>query len=193
MSGLSTSHSSPSSEPATCQSTPGAQRLDTELLNTDAECLPPSVSWLPLANPDRSILDADIFQASQQVLSHRLAVPKLIFDNFETAHGDDNTTQHGQSPGAWSHPAESRVLFPERPASGIDEQIALLPVDQSPLNKKLLRLCTWTSPLSRQRNGSDVRVQTLQFSRDSKPRSMATRAPPIPLYASTLPSAFKIL
>ncbi|KAK1728842.1 uncharacterized protein BDZ83DRAFT_103871 [Colletotrichum acutatum] len=140
VSGLSTSQPSPSSELATFQSTIGVQRPDAELLNNDAECLPPSVSWLPLANPDRSILDVDIFQASQQVLSHRLAVPKLIFENFETAHDDDNTPQHGQSSGPWSHPAESRVQFPERPASGIDEQIALLPVDQNPLNKKLLRL-----------------------------------------------------
>ncbi|KAK1495700.1 hypothetical protein CABS01_01507 [Colletotrichum abscissum] len=138
--GISTSHPSPGSEPATYQSTLRVQRSEAELLNSDTECLPPSVSWLPLANPDRSILDVDIFQASQQVLSHRLAVPKLIFDNFETAHNDDDTPQHGQSPGSWSHPAESRVQFPERPASGIDEQIALLPVDQSPLNTKLLRL-----------------------------------------------------
>ncbi|KAK1654780.1 hypothetical protein BDP81DRAFT_88509 [Colletotrichum phormii] len=140
VSDLSTSHPSPSSESAVYQSTTGAQRLDSELLNIDAECLPPSVSWLPLANPDRSVLDADTFQASQQVLSHRLAVPKLVFDNLETVLDEDNTPQHGLSPGAWSHPAESRIQFPGRPASGIDEQIALLPVDQTPLNKKLLRL-----------------------------------------------------
>lgn len=193
VSGISTSHPSPGSEPATYQSTLGAHRSEAELLNSDAECLPPSVSWLPLANSDRSILDVDIFQASQQVLSHRLAVPKLIFDNFETAHDDDDTPQHGQSPGPWSHPAESRVQFPERPASGIDEQIALLPVDQSPLNKKLLRLCKWTQPLICQSHDPDMRLQTSPFSLDSKPLSMATRAPTILLYVITPPSAFKIL
>ncbi|OHE95250.1 hypothetical protein CORC01_09395 [Colletotrichum orchidophilum] len=131
---------SPNSESATDQPTSGTQWLDTEPPNIDAGHVPPSVSWLPLVNPDRSILDADTFQASQQVLSHRLAVPKLVLEIFDANRDNENVLQHRLSPGAWSHQAGSRTPFPERPISGIDEQIAVLPVDQTALNKKLLRM-----------------------------------------------------
>ncbi|TQN69720.1 hypothetical protein CSHISOI_05738 [Colletotrichum shisoi] len=86
-------------------------------------------------------LNLDTTHASQQVLTYRLAVPGLVFDI--TGEEDDDVGRapaDGAAPRRWHHVLESRLQHPERPVGGVDEQIAHLPVAQTTLNKKLLRI-----------------------------------------------------
>ncbi|WDK20761.1 hypothetical protein CGRA01v4_12049 [Colletotrichum graminicola] len=112
--------------------------------------------WLPLADPQRSILDSDVSQASQQMLAYRLAVPGLVLNLADKdgvgeldGDGDDNEQNNhdnkifvaGESiPRGWHHAEKPRVQRPERPISAVDAEIVHLPVAQTVLNKKLLRI-----------------------------------------------------
>ncbi|KAK1579536.1 uncharacterized protein LY79DRAFT_340916 [Colletotrichum navitas] len=111
--------------------------------------------WFPLADPQRCRLDSDVSQASRQMLAYRLAVPGLVLNladkNGVGEHvGDDDNDENnydnkllvaGESiPRGWHHAEKPGVQRLERPISAVDDEIVHLPVAQSVLNKKLLRI-----------------------------------------------------
>ncbi|KAJ0163603.1 hypothetical protein CTA2_2728 [Colletotrichum tanaceti] len=149
ISGNTTSHSSPLTGCSTDPSLIDAPWLATEPLDESniASIAAPSSStpapalWFPLADPKRSRLGLGTTHASQQVLTYRLAVPGLVFDTI--GEGDDDSDRapaDDAAPRRWHHALEPRLQHPERPVSGVDEQIAHFPVAQTTLNKKLLRI-----------------------------------------------------
>ncbi|OHW99431.1 hypothetical protein CSPAE12_01893 [Colletotrichum incanum] len=150
VSGNTTSNSSPGTDCSTDQSVndapwPVADPLDGNYKAARASSAASTTApapWLPLADPKRSRLDSDTSLASQQVLTYRLAVPGLVLDIAEKLNEDDNEQSSADDlvPRSWHHAAEPRIQHPERPVSGVDEQIAHLPVAHTTLNKKLLRI-----------------------------------------------------
>ncbi|GKT60795.1 hypothetical protein ColTof3_08134 [Colletotrichum tofieldiae] len=150
VSGNTTSHSSPGTDCSTDPSVndaswPVTDPLDWSSKAARASSAAPAAAaapWLLLADPKRSRLDSDTSQASQQVLTYRLALPGLVLDIADKVNEDDGEQPSADdlAPRAWRHAAEPRIQHPERPVSGVDEQIAHLPVAHTTLNKKLLRI-----------------------------------------------------
>ncbi|KAK1971443.1 hypothetical protein LY78DRAFT_699298 [Colletotrichum sublineola] len=150
-----TSHSSPgtdcSTDPSVSDTLCTASAPVNESKRTAAAVVAPA-PWFPLADPQRSALDSDVSQASQQVLAYRLAVPGLVLNLIDKGgigehEGDDNNDDDNKLlvadepiPQNWHYAEEPGVQRPERPISGVDDDLVHLPVAQTVLNKKLLRI-----------------------------------------------------
>ncbi|GJC85245.1 hypothetical protein ColLi_08083 [Colletotrichum liriopes] len=82
-------------------------------------------------------------ETQQTGLGHITGVAAgLVLDTADKVNEDDGEQPSADdlAPRAWRHAAEPRIQHPERPVSGVDEQIAHLPVAHTTLNKKLLRI-----------------------------------------------------
>ncbi|WQF89077.1 Putative zn(2)Cys(6) fungal-type DNA-binding domain, fungal transcription factor [Colletotrichum destructivum] len=149
ISGNTTSHSSPGTDCSMDPSINDAPWLVTQPLDesndapiaVSSSSAPAPAPWFPLADPKRSSLNLDTTHASQQVLTYRLAVPDLVFDITGEEDDDGGRAPADDAiPRRWHNALEPRLQHPERPVGGVDEQIAHLPVAQTTLNKKLLRI-----------------------------------------------------
>ncbi|KAL0942146.1 uncharacterized protein CTRU02_200032 [Colletotrichum truncatum] len=97
---------------------------------------PPSRLKLILGDSS-CMLDLDPFQASQQVLTYRRAFPNLVLGAENDDKREEWTTDDDVIQIVWAHSAQTR---PQRQIGDMEDQFGHLPIAQTPLNKKLLRI-----------------------------------------------------
>ncbi|KAF4933520.1 hypothetical protein CGCF413_v013290 [Colletotrichum fructicola] len=101
-------------------------------------------TWnLDLPDPNKIIgdsdytLDVDPSQASQQVLTFRRAFPDYVLGTENDCRKDEWTAEDEVIPVVWARSAQSKI---QRSIGDMEDQFGHLPVAQTPLNKKLLRI-----------------------------------------------------
>lgn len=123
------------------QSPRSASWLPTEFGASCAAKIPPRQLIPTLGDTDYQ-LDLDPSQASHQVLTFRRAFPALVLgtdgDNDDTRFVDGNSVMTAVER------VSSTQARPQRSLGGFEDQIGHLPVAQTQLNKKLLRICKTT-------------------------------------------------
>ncbi|KAF4810383.1 hypothetical protein CGCSCA5_v010681 [Colletotrichum siamense] len=82
-------------------------------------------------------LDVDPSQASQQVLTFRRAFPDYVLGAENDGRKDEWTAEDEVIPVVWARSAQPKI---QRSIGDMEDQFRHLPVAQTPLNKKLLRI-----------------------------------------------------
>lgn len=83
-------------------------------------------------------LDSDPSQASLQVLTYRRAYPQMVLGAGSNDKKDEWTPEDELIPVFWPPSAQVKL---HQPIGNMEDQFGHLPVTQTPLNRKLLRIC----------------------------------------------------